>query len=111
MKLSEVRPCDCCGGKIAPQFYLVRGSLAIFSPQAANATLGLTQMFGGALALAEAMSPDSEVVKVAGEFNKELWSEFLLCQECYMKPVNLAMLGEKRAEVEERKRETEKDAA
>ena len=104
MKLSELRPCDCCGGKIAPNFYVVRGSLAVFSPQAANATLGLTTMFGGALALAEAMSPDPEVVKVAGEFDKSLWSELFLCQTCYMGNVNLAMIGERRSEAKEDKR-------
>lgn len=98
MKLSEVRPCDCCGGKIAPNFYVVRGSLAVFSPQAANATLGLTQMFGGALALAEAMSPDPEVVKIAGEFDKSLWHELFLCQSCYMGDVNIALLNDKRGD-------------
>lgn len=101
MKLSEVRPCDNCGGKIAPQFYLVRGTLALFSPQAANATLGLATMFGGALGLAEVMSPDAEAVKLAGDFDKRLWNEFLLCQMCYMGEVNLAMLGEKRVEARE----------
>lgn len=105
MKLSEIRPCDNCGGKVAPQFYLVRGTLALFSPQAANATLGLTQMFGGALALAEAMSPDPEVVKLASDHDKSLQSELFLCQTCYMGDVNLALLNDKRADAEERKRE------
>lgn len=104
MKLSELRPCDCCGGKIAPNFYVVRGSLAVFSPHAANATLGLATMFGGALALAEAMSPDSEVVKIAGEFDKALWNEIFLCQSCYMGDVNLAMISEKRSEAKETER-------
>ena len=101
MKLSQIRPCDYCGGKIAPQFYVVRGSLAIFNPIAANATLWLTTMFGGALSLAEAMSPDSEVVKIAGEFDKSLWSEFFLCQKCYMGEVNISLLNDKRGDAEE----------
>ena len=105
MKLSELHACDGCGKQIAPQFYIVRSSLAVFSPNAANATLGLTTMFGGALALAEAMSPDPEVVKIAGEFDKSLWNEFLLCQMCYMGEVNLAMLCEKRAEAKSEDKE------
>ena len=101
MKLSELRPCDCCGEKIAPQFYVVRSSLAIFSPNAARATLGLNTMFGGALALAEAMSPDPEVVKLAGDHDKRLWSEFFLCSKCHMGDVNLALLNDKRSDATE----------
>ena len=102
MKLSELRPCDCCGKQIAPQFYVVRSSLAIFSPHAARATLGLNTMFGGALALAEAMSPDPEVVKLAGDHDKSLWNELFLCQACYMGDVNIALLNDKRGDAEER---------
>ena len=55
-------------------------------------------MFGGALALAEAMSPDPEVVKIAGEFDKSLWNELFLCQKCYMGDVNIALLNDKRGD-------------
>ena len=107
MKLSELRPCDKCGGIVAPQFYIVRTSLAIINPQSANATLGLTQMFGGHLALAEAMSPDADAVKIAGEFNKELWTELRLCTACYMSDLNIAEIAERQADERERKREEE----
>lgn len=109
MKLSELRPCDNCGGIVAPQFYIVQTSLAIINPQAANATLGLTQMFGGHLALAEAMSPDAEAVKIAGEFNKELWTELRVCAKCYMQPLNLAEIAECNSERERAKQELQSE--
>lgn len=101
MKLSELRPCDACGGKLksdmAAGFYVVRFSLAIFKPQAVNQVLGLTQMFGGALGLAEAMAPESDVVIVAGDQEPQLMNELLVCMDCFlMKPLDIAILGEKR---------------
>ncbi|SRR5258708_3762143 len=105
MKLSELRPCDNCGGIVAPQFYIVRSSLAIINPQSANATLGLTQMFGGHLALAEVMSPDADAVKIAGEFNKELWIELRLCRDCYMSDINLAEVAERNSDREATKQQ------
>lgn len=103
MKLSELRPCDNCGGKIAPTFYVVRVSLALFDPRATNTQLGLVQMFGGAgngaLALAEIMGPTPDVVQIAGDKKKELRTELFICQDCaLMKPVNLGELLSKREE-------------
>lgn len=94
MKLSELRPCDKCGGKIAPVFYVVRVSLAIVTP-AANTTLGLNQMFRGNLALAEVFTSEPHPVKVAGDEDPNLMTELFLCQNCYVGEVNLAMLAEK----------------
>lgn len=95
MKLSNLRPCDNCGGKIAPLFYVVRTSIAVINPDAANETLGLTQMFRGSLSLAEAFSSKPDAVKIGGDENKELMSEIFLCQNCYFGDVNVAVLVEK----------------
>lgn len=105
MKLSEIRPCDNCGGKIVPMFYVVRFSVAMFAPRATNEMLGLTQMFGGSLQLAEVMGADPEAVKIAGDEEPALWTDLLICQDCFMgisrdgsrviKPLNLALLAEK----------------
>lgn len=84
MKLSELRPCDACGGVIAPQFYVLKLSLAIIDAREANNTLGLTQMFGGALGLAEAMSPTPNAVKIAGEHDARLWDTLFLCRDCVL---------------------------
>lgn len=96
MKLSEIRPCDNCGGKIAPLFYVLRISQAMFMPST-NEVLGLTQCFRGALALAEAMAPEPEVVMVLGDEDKALQTELFICQECLtMKALDLAALMERR---------------
>lgn len=95
MKLSDLRPCDNCGGKIAPQFYVVRFSLALINADVANQTLGLTQMLGGSLALAEVFASGKDAVIIAGEKDKTLLDEIYLCSDCYCGDVNLAMLAEK----------------
>src|SRR3990172_1147169 len=45
MKLSQIRPCDNCGRKIAPSFYVARFSIALFNPRATNEVLGMTHTF------------------------------------------------------------------
>ena len=97
MKLSQLRMCDNCDGPVKQIFYVVRLSLAAVSPNAFNQVAGLTQMYGGALGLAEVMAPDADVVKIAGDEDKALMKELLICQECYMtKPLDLPILAEKR---------------
>lgn len=83
MKLSELRPCDHCGGPLPPIWYIVRASQAMLDKTATNATLGLAQMFGGSLTLAEAMgSRPEEAVLVMGDKIPGLWIEIFLCQNC-----------------------------
>jgi len=85
MKLSEVKPCTKCGGPLGSSFNVIRSSIAFVSPKAAQATLGLFQILGGhGLGIAEALSPDAEVIKIAGEENPQLWTQALLCQECWL---------------------------
>jgi len=97
MKLSDLRPCDSCGGPISPQFHVVRYSIALIKPQV-NQVAAMTLYFGS-LALGELFSPEDNVVTVAmdeDEF-KKLAIELLICQECYLKGgINLALLAEKR---------------
>jgi len=93
MKLTEIRPCDSCGGKIAPQFYVLRLSLAMFKPSAVNSTMGIAQITGS-LAIAETLSPDPEVVTVMGDEDKRLWMELYLCPDCCMKDLNILGLIE-----------------
>lgn len=59
MKLSELKPCEICGGPVAPVFYRVTVEQVMIDPEAANRVLGLNMMFGGnALGLAETFTPD-----------------------------------------------------
>lgn len=102
MKLSQLRPCDACGGKIAPIFYVVRISQAIMNGQAINENLGLAAFFGGGAAgfgLAQAMGTDKDVAVVAGDKEPSLMTELFICQSCMIqghKELDLMMLMEKR---------------
>lgn len=99
MKLSELRPCDNCGGPVGTIFNVVRITRAFVAPRAANQTLGLMQMFGGHLAIAEALTPEADCVKIAGDENEQLMTELLICQDCYMmKDMSLPLLETKRGE-------------
>jgi len=98
MRLSDLRPCDKCGGKIAPSFYVLRFSIALFNRNATNQVLGMAQVMVGNLGLAEMFSPDSDdavTVAMDSKQHKILMDEVFLCQSCYMRPINLAELAEK----------------
>lgn len=96
MKLSDLRPCDNCGGPLKLGiFYVVRASLAIVRPQAANQVLGLAQVFQGSLGLAEVMAPEADCVKIAGYDEPCLWNEIIVCQDCFMSDLNVAAISEK----------------
>lgn len=100
MKLSNLRPCDVCNGKIVPQFYVVRMSLAFFKPNATNAVLGLSQI-SGSIGLAETLAPDTQCVVVAGDEKPELMSEFFMCFRCAMSgPIDLMRLLDRASERE-----------
>ena len=61
MKLSALKPCDVCGGKIAPVFYRVTVEQMIINVTAVNQVIGLATMFGGALGIAEIFAPNDDV--------------------------------------------------
>jgi len=105
MKLSELRPCDKCGGRIIDGerrfFFVVRVSQAMVNEKAMRSTGGLLQMFGGienpgALGVAEVFSPDDEVVRVLSDEASEAQTELFLCMECLGKDLNLMALTEHR---------------
>lgn len=95
MKLSELRPCASCGGKLTPMWYVIRVSHALINPTAGNQVLGLTQMFGGNLALAEVMAPETDCVLITGDKEPSLMTEIHICQDCFlMKPIEMGILME-----------------
>jgi hypothetical protein len=87
MKGSEIRMCDGCGEALIKHpmanFYVVTSSPAMIDRAAFNQTQGLAMMFGGNLAIAEAMSPDADIVKVLGEAMPALMTKLLICFDCY----------------------------
>lgn len=99
MKLSEIHPCDNCGGKLGPVFYVLRFSSAVVNAREANEVLGLTQYFGGALGLAEVMAPRDEVVHVAMDDDdpeiRSLMIEAIICNDCYTSKLVLGLVAEK----------------
>lgn len=102
MKLSELKPCAVCKGKIAPMWYVVRISQALLNVRAANQVLGMHQFFGRqSFALAELMSPEPDCVTIVGDKEPSLITEIHICQECFlMKPLNMALLMESAREKE-----------
>jgi hypothetical protein len=67
MKLSDLRSCDICKGKLMqlPQsrpFYVFKLTRCLLDPTKTNQVLGLTQTFQGHLGLAEAMAPSDDPV-------------------------------------------------
>ena len=85
MKLSKRPPCTICEKAPLAPFYVARVSLAFFSPAAADGVLGVARILGGsraAMITAEALAPDADVVKIAGEEDPSLWSELAVCMDC-----------------------------
>jgi len=98
MKLSDLRPCDNCNGKLAPIFYILKMSVAVINPTKTNQTLGLAQQFQGNLVLAEVMGVGGEIA-IGSETNPELEEIILLCNDCRnIKEISLGLLAEKSAE-------------
>lgn len=96
-KLSDVRPCDHCGGSIVHGFWVLHLSQAMFNANNANAVLGLNQMFGGgpqlrALPIAETFAP-GDAVLVFGDKDPTLYTTAIICADCFlMRPVDLAIV-------------------
>ena len=90
MRLSELRPCDNCGGKLTGEegrnitFYIIRFTMAVFNPNAINQVMGMHQYFQGkAFALAEVMAPESDhAVNLVAEQEGGKWVELLICFDC-----------------------------
>lgn len=80
MKLSELRPCAKCGGKIAPIFYRVTIEGYVIDPSSANQVLALNQMFGGnALHIAETMAPNADGAAMLLQSKSGL-----ICADCFI---------------------------
>lgn len=98
MRLSDLRPCDRCGGPIvrppANWFWVVRVSGAAVTPKATE-VLGLAHAAGAPLELAETLGPVRDVVLVAGDEDPELQIELLLCLACYASEFSLPDLLER----------------
>lgn len=108
MRLLDLRPCDNCHGPIAPQFYVVRVSMAFIKPDAVNEFMGMHQFFGGraSAAMVENFAPAAaDAVIVAGDREPSLMTELLICHTCYLDtPIDLPLLSER---INERRKRAE----
>lgn len=88
MKLSELKPCEVCGGPVAPFIHVVTVTRHFIKPQETNQALGITQMLGGSLELAEVMGATGDVTE---EFDTHTG---MLCGDCAMPTLALVMRDE-----------------
>lgn len=70
---------------------VIRTSPVLVSPKAAREVLGMTQYFGGALGLAEVMTPEPDAVKIVADEEHGSWNEIHVCSDCFM--LKLGALG------------------
>ena len=83
MKVRELRPCDGCGGPLAPVFSVVTLEPHVVDTRAVRSLVGLAEVLGGverpgALAVAEALAPDDQVTKT----DAKLAEEYFACTRC-----------------------------
>lgn len=103
MKLSDLRPCDNCGGPIGYAFHVFKYSFAAVNPRAVHELSGLSMMLGSPQ-LAEVMGAhqDDAVQLLADqeddEGKVEGWHEFFLCTDCFCGDVNVGVMLEKKAD-------------
>ena len=87
MRLSDAKPCICCGGPLTKRsminWYVIRVSTAIVNPRVANTVLG-TMQITGSLQIAEAMAPGAEdAIAIVGDLPGSTWTELHICFDCF----------------------------
>ena len=83
IKTTDLRPCDNCGGPIAPFFYRLEIKFRqLMVDYSAVNQLGTAAILGGNIGLGAIMSPDRDVlIEMPGyRIDKELW----LCINCVL---------------------------
>jgi hypothetical protein len=96
MKLSEIRPCDQCQRPLRTGAYAIDMSLLIVNPAKAAQAIGLGLLVGS-MELADVMGSPDDVIVVAGDKEPSLRTRLLICQDCALEPLDLALLLEKEA--------------
>jgi len=86
VRLSELRPCDCCGGAIARGglFFRLQIQHHVLNQTAARQSLAMEQFFGGSAALRDAFDAfGDKATEIANE------ALLLLCTQCFTSPDRL----------------------
>lgn len=105
IKLSEIRPCDNCGGQIVPLCRVVDVRMCLLNTRNANSVLGMMQMAGwhgsAGLAIAEAMAPGADAAfEVLDE--EPATTRLFICSTCWLKELDLVVLVEAEHERQEK---------
>lgn len=90
MKASQItKGCAVCSGALGSVFFRVRVDHAVLDARAFDQVGGLERLLRGgnassptSLRIAEALAPDAEVVKFAGDMKPSLVMTVLLCTTC-----------------------------
>lgn len=80
MKLSELRPCDACGGKLSLTFFRVTVEHHVINPGEVRKRAAMDVMFPGAPALAAVMHGDQDDAT-----QPATTSTMILCTDCLCK--------------------------
>jgi hypothetical protein len=92
----SLRPCDSCGGPIAPVFFVVRVSQALINEPVVNRFIGMAHFFGGNVGISSVFDPGDDAFVIMGDKNKELMNEVFICNRCmFEKFSDLFVLVEK----------------
>lgn len=83
-KVTELRPCDRCGGQITPTFYRIRIEHLAVDMQAVREVLG-TAMITNSLELGRVLSDRDATTRLTS-------SQFDMCIQCVMDDLGLANL-------------------
>lgn len=97
--ISELRPCDHCGGNLQKPFRIIEIRLAMLKPDAINEQLGMAQMMGlgrpenrsAAFAIAEVMGARGDDVVAVMEEDEEIW----ICYDCHLNGFDMHKAAEK----------------
>lgn len=76
MRISELRPCDACGGPVGITFLRVKVEQLLVEAGKVQQYAAMGMFFGGAMGLAKVFA-DDECTKVAGT------ADAVLCWECF----------------------------
>jgi hypothetical protein len=84
MVKTRIKPCESCGGKLGPIFYVVKVAQAVVNVGAVNRHVGMTQHFQGHAALAAVFSPDETLEEIAEGPDANRWPEATICADCFL---------------------------
>lgn len=105
LKLSDIRPCDGCGGPIVPAFIILEARQAVFNRNNVNSVLGTNMILGGrgaSLGIAEAMAAGADkAIEVMDEPGAV--TRMFICMNCSAGDICLALISERAREAEFRK--------